>query len=85
MSPFYKEEFKMAKFVNITKSNNELKKFIEKSMKIQESLLREGKMGEYFDEVEKYILELKKIGYPNMDIALKANNDKRKMFAAMGY
>jgi len=78
--PFYKEEFKM---VNITKSNDEIKKFIEKSMKLQESLIQAGKMDEYFDAVEEYILELKKIGYPNMDIALKVNSDRRNKFAAM--
>lgn len=69
--------------VNITKSNDEIVKFIEKSMKLQESLIQSGKMDEYFDAVEKYIIELKKIGYPNMDSALKINNDRRNEFTAM--
>lgn len=69
--------------VNITKSNDEIVKFIEKSMKLQESLIQSGKMDEYFDAVEKYIIELKKIGYPNMDSALKINNDRRNKFTAM--
>ena len=69
--------------VNITKSNDEIVKFIEKSMKFQESLIQSGKMDEYFDAVEKYIIELKKIGYPNMDSALKINNDRRNKFTAM--
>ena len=73
----------MVKMVNITKSNDEIVKFIEKSMKLQESLIQAGKMDEYFDAVEKYIIELKKIGYPNMDSALKINNDRRNEFTAM--
>lgn len=73
----------MVKIVNITKSNDEIVKFIEKSMKLQESLIQSGKMDEYFDAVEKYIIELKKIGYPNMDSALKINNDRRNKFTAM--
>nr|DAP19526.1 MAG TPA: hypothetical protein [Caudoviricetes sp.] len=73
----------MVKMVNITKSNDEIVKFIEKSMKLQESLIQSGKMDEYFDAVEKYIIELKKIGYPNMDSALKINNDRRNKFTAM--